>query len=268
MKKEFLMFFKVFNIEFLETMRKRDFWLYLSYIDVKQRYRRTFLGPLWLVFSTMIFILMISIVWSTIFKQELKSYMPFFSIGYVLWNFISIQLSESCNGFIQFEYLIKQMKLPFYIFILRILTRNFIIFLHNFIAVIFVFLYFEQKLTLISLLFFVGIIILYLTLFFLSLLISIITTRFRDFQMVVQNSLPIIFYISPIMWERKLIPEKYDWLIEYNPIVPLLDIIRLPLLGQYPDTMVWIKALLLCSIIGIISLITFKLYRNKISYWI
>lgn len=254
--------------DFFYSIKKIDLWVYLSYTDIRQKYRRSYLGPIWLTLSTMIFIGMISLVWSTIFKQSLNDYLPFFSIGYVVWLFISTQLSDACTGFIQFEYLIKQMKLPYPVFILRILARNIIIFFHNLIVVILIIPIVGNGFNIFSIISIFGFFILAIFLFFLSVLIALITTRFRDFQMIVQNSIPIIFYISPIMWEPKLISEKYIWIITYNPIVPFLEIIRKPLLGTLPEMYVWGQAILITLIFGAITLIFFNKYKNKISYWI
>lgn len=254
--------------EFAEAIKKHDLWLYLSYTDIRQRYRRSLLGPLWLTLSTAIFIGMLSIVWSTLFKQNLTDYLPFFSIGYIIWVYISTQIGDACTGFTQFEYLIKQIRLPFPIFILRIISRNIIIFMHNFIVIIFILAFVGKGWSVFSLFSIIGFIILSITLFSFSLIIAMITTRYRDFQMIIQNALPIVFYISPIMWQSRLIPEKYYWIIQYNPIVPFIELIRDPMFGVLPVYSVWIQAIISMLLVSIVAVISFSIYRKKIAYWL
>ena len=122
-------------LDVLESLTVKCSWLYLGLQDIKQRYRRSVLGPWWLTISTGILVLVLGLLWSNVFIVDIHKYMPFFATGLVVWTFISGFLTEACIAFTQFEGLIKQQKAYFFSFILRVYIRHAIIFAHNFLIV-------------------------------------------------------------------------------------------------------------------------------------
>src|SRR5699024_5965365 len=113
-------------------------WWLLGWYDIKQRYRRSVLGPFWLTISTAILIATLGLLWSTIFRMDLSTYLPFFTVGNIFWTYLSSQVNEASTGYTQFENLVKQVRLPYPSYILRLLCRNLIIFAHNFVIILFV----------------------------------------------------------------------------------------------------------------------------------
>ena len=255
--------------EIVPSIKNWQVWLYLSWFDIKQRYKRSTLGPLWVTISTGILIGMLSILWSTLFKLDVKDYVPFFSIGQVVWTYISMQLTDASIGFSQFDYIIKQGKVSFSSFILRLLSRNLIIFFHNFLIVIFVITFVSQSgWNFIAILSIFGLLLLSISLFAMSLILSVICTRFRDVQMIIQNILLVAFYFTPIMWKTDQLSDRINFYVNFNPIVHYMSIIRDPLLGQMPGAMSWYVAIGFALILLLLSFFTLKKYRNRIAYWL
>src|SRR5947208_84479 len=75
----------------------------LGWQDVRQRYRRSALGPFWLTISMGVMIGTIGLVFGQIFNSPMKEYLPFLTVGMILWTFISAVLLEGCSGFIAAE---------------------------------------------------------------------------------------------------------------------------------------------------------------------
>src|ERR1700678_2930434 len=100
-----------------QSLSQYQIWLNLGFLEVKQRYRRSVLGPWWITLTMSIFILAMGTIFSRLFKQNLAEYIPFFTVGFLMWSFISTCISEateilkSNNGFI------KQVKLPYNIYL-------------------------------------------------------------------------------------------------------------------------------------------------------
>src|SRR5271155_1547408 len=93
----------------------------LGWQDVRQRYRRSVLGPLWLTISMGVMIGTIGIVFSQILKAPLTEFLPFLAIGIVMWGFISSLINDGCLGFIAAEGILKQLPIPFFTHIMRLL---------------------------------------------------------------------------------------------------------------------------------------------------
>ena len=84
----------------------------LGWQDVRQRYRRSSIGAFWLTISMGVMIGTIGIVFGQIFKSPMNEFLPFLSVGLILWGFISTVITEGCSGFIAGEAVIKQLPIP------------------------------------------------------------------------------------------------------------------------------------------------------------
>lgn len=262
------MFFTSAKQEFLATLQQPQLWALLAWYDIKQRYRRSVLGPFWLTISTAVLIGTLGLLWSTLFRIDLKEFLPYFAAGNVIWTYIAMQMGEATTGFTQFEHLIKQRRLPYPSYILRLLTRSFIIYLHNFIIVILVVAFVGSGWSPVALVAIPGLFLLSLILYFVSLSCAILCTRYRDMVPVIQNIVTVGYFLTPIMWQVKTLPEGHRWVATWNPIAHILDIARAPMLGQLPTLANWLvsgAALLLTMAVAFALLAR---ARHRIAYWI
>lgn len=262
------MFFTSVRQEFLATLMQPQLWALLAWHDIKQRYRRSVLGPFWLTISTAVLIGTLGLLWSTLFKVNLHEYLPYFAAGNVIWGFIALQLNEATTGFTQFEHLIKQRRLPFPSYLLRLLTRNFIIFLHNFIIVVIVVSFIGDGWSFVSLIAIPGMFLLALITYFVSLACAVLCTRYRDMVPVVQNLVTVGYFLSPIMWQVKTLPEEHRWVASWNPVSHILDVARAPLLGNVPTLTNWTVSLVALLLAGTCAWLLLARARNRIAYWI
>jgi ABC-type polysaccharide/polyol phosphate export permease len=132
-------FVKAFGVgwaDLLQSFQRHELWLFLSWQDIRQRYRRSVLGPFWMTLSTGILVGTLGFLWSALFNQPIAEYLPFFAIGHVVWTFLSGALTEACVGFTQFESIIKQVRIPFGAMLLRVVVRHLIVLAHNFLIVV------------------------------------------------------------------------------------------------------------------------------------
>src|SRR5580658_8535346 len=68
------------SAELLAGFRAWRIWMILGWDDIRQRYRRSVLGPFWITLSTGMFILLLGIIYSRLFHMELQHYMPYLSV--------------------------------------------------------------------------------------------------------------------------------------------------------------------------------------------
>lgn len=94
-------------------------WGTLGWNDIVQRYRRSLLGPLWLTVSMAIMIVALGIVYAKIFKTDLDDFVPFLSIGLIIWGLISSVPMEAGSIFTGAESFIKQVRLPYSFYAFR-----------------------------------------------------------------------------------------------------------------------------------------------------
>ncbi len=241
----------------------------LGWQDIRQRYRRSTLGPFWLTISMGVMIGTIGVVFGQIFNSPLREFLPFLAIGIILWNFIAATVTEGCTGFIAAEGIIKQLPLPLFVHILRMIWRNVLILAHNLVIFPLILLVVGKPLHWIALLSIPGFLLAIINLTWVALILAIICTRYRDFSQIIGSLLQVVFYITPIMWMPTLLPQKRSfYLLDINPAYHLLEIVRAPLLGEVPALTNWLVTIILALVGWGIALVIYSRYKRRIAYWL
>lgn len=241
----------------------------LGWQDLRQAYRRSALGPFWITAGMVVQIATMGIVFSLIFKTDYKEYFPFLAVSIVLWNLMSTTLIESCHSIISADAMIRQLDLSPLIYVFRSLWKNILTFLHHVAIIPVVLLVSQQPVGLEILLEIPGMLIVLLNLGWMATLLSALSARYRDLPPIIVSLMTILFYVTPVMWYPTLLPGgTAHLLLGLNPFYHLVQIVRLPILGQLPTLENWtLASLSAVAGVGITSLI-FRRLRPKIAYWV
>lgn len=253
-----------------EGIEKWRIWFMLAYQDIKLRYRRSILGPFWLTISMAITVYTMGFLYGRLFHADLEHYYPFLVAGMLAWTLISTSIIELTDTFITADGLIKQIKLPYSLYIHRVITRNFIIFLHNLLVMAPIYLFFHQgaKINLYSLLLIPGVALVYLNALIYGLILAMIGSRYRDISQMIRSLVNIVFFITPIMWTPSILPAHDRIFVFINPFYSFIELIRAPLLGNAP-TLLNLGVTLLVTVAGAYFCSTlFTKYRSRIIYWL
>jgi homopolymeric O-antigen transport system permease protein len=241
----------------------------LGWQDIRQRYRRSSLGPFWLTISMGVLIGALGLIFGTLFATSIKEFLPFLTLGLILWTFISTALNEGCMGFTAAEAMIKQISLPLFTHILRVLWRNLIIFAHNLIIFPLVLLVFWFPLSATALLAIAGFVLLLINLSWMALVLGVLCTRYRDVPQIIANLLQVFFYLTPIIWTPRLLPKRANMLLlTANPFFHLIEITRAPLLGALPSALNWQVSLVLAMVGWTFTLLFYGRFRSRVAYWL
>jgi ABC-type polysaccharide/polyol phosphate export permease len=241
----------------------------LGWQDVRQRYRRSMLGPFWLTISMGVMIGTIGVVFGQIFSAPMMEFLPFLSAGMIVWTFMSSIIGEGCTGFISAEGIIKQLPIPLFVHILRMIWRNVLILGHNLVILPLVFIAVGKPLSLIALLGVPGFLLVVVNLTWVALILAVLCARYRDLPQIVGSVLQVVFYLTPIMWMPSLLPQRAAlYLLELNPVFHLLEIVRAPLLGQLPSVTNWVVSSVLALVGWGLALAIYGRYKRRIAYWL
>jgi ABC-type polysaccharide/polyol phosphate export permease len=254
--------------DILQGLGQWRLWLFLSWQDIKLRYRRSTLGPFWITLSMAITIYTIGLLYGKLLKMDLKLYYPFLAAGMLTWNLISTLVVDGMNIFTESESFLKQMKKPYSTFIFRVISRNFILFFHNVIVIVPIIIIFHVQISWHILLLPVSLFIIWLNAAAYTTIFSMLGTRFRDLTQVITSLMQVAFFISPVMWSPQILPERYKFVVDINPFAQFIEIIREPLLGRLPS-LYTMGAVLLITLVGLtIAFLFFAKYRARIVYWL
>lgn len=249
-------------------LKRWRIWTLLAWQDIRLRYRRSTLGPLWITLSMAVTIYAMGFLYGVLFNMDLSVYYPFLATGLLAWSLISTLLCESTLIFIDAESFIKQMKQPYSLFIFRAVLRSFIIFAHNILVFIPIVFLFHVHFTWYSLLFFPSLLLIWLNGLAFSTILAILGARYRDLTQLVSSLVQVIFFLTPIMWSPHLLPQQYQFIPNYNPFAQFVDLLRNPLLGQ-PLTSETLTVTLTITALGLLCAYGLLIkYRSRIVYWL
>lgn len=242
---------------------------YLARSDIRRRYRRSTLGPFWITLSTGIMIATIGLIFGRLFKSNISDFLPFIAVGLILWGYINSVINEACSVFPSSEAVIRQLPLPLFIHVERMIFKNILIFFHNIVIFPLVCLIVQKPISWVFLLSFLGFFIVTVNLAWLSLLLGIVCTRFRDLTQIVGSLLQIAFYVTPIIWMPKLLETTGRAVfLETNPLYHLMEIVRAPLLGQVPTLLNWFVSIGLLVVGWWMTIVVYNKYKKRIAYWL
>lgn len=242
-------------------------WTLLGWLEIRQRYARSRFGPFWLTISMAVMIASIGMVYGTLFGQKLHDYLPFIAISLVFWTMFSSSVSEGSTAYINSANYIRQAATPKLIYLFQVMWRNLVILSHNFIIVIVLLAIFGVN-DWTTLIYFVpGLIIFILNATWLGMLLGLLAARYRDLPQIVSALLQVAFYITPIVY-RPTSLTRYSWVVDFNPLAYLLDLVRQPLLGQAPTALTWGVGVSLTIVGWGLALLVTGRFIKRIPYWV
>ncbi|GAB3357553.1 galactan export ABC transporter permease subunit Wzm/RfbD [Modestobacter lapidis] len=254
---------------------QRQLWGHLGWQDIRQRYRRSLLGPIWITISMAVTAVALGILYAGLFGNELSVQLPYILVGFIVWGFISGCISEGSEVFIANEGLIKHLPSPLSVHVYRLVWRQVLFFAHNLAVYAVMLIIFPQQLSWTSLTAFPAFLLLTLNGAWAALLLGMATTRFRDLTPITQSIVQLMFFLTPIVWiyedlvnsPNPAIAERAR-LVEFNPFLHFIEIIRQPMLGQDQQIRHWIIVLAITVVGWAVTLVVLRRYRARISYWV
>lgn len=253
--------------DLVEGAKAYHVWVITGWQDIKQRYKRSAIGPFWITLSLGITIAAMGVLYARLFHENVQEYIPYLSVGLILWALISSLITESCSAFIQTEGIIKQIRLPLTVHIFRMIWRNLIIFLHNAVVLVIVFLWFSVPWHWQMVFVPVGLLLIALNAVWLGLMLGALSARFRDIPQIVTSLTQVLFFITPVMWRPETL-KTHLWIIQWNPVYHFIETVRGPLAGRLPTVHSLLFLMAFTAIGAALSIWFFAKYRARIAYWV
>lgn len=250
-----------------EGAARYPLWATLAWLDIRQRYRRSTIGPFWITISMAAMVAGLGFLYAGLFRQRTASYLPFLAAGLVVWALISALVVDSCATFIGSEGSIKQIKAPLSVYVYRVVWRNLIVFAHYVWIYAIVALAYGVPVGGATLLAVPGMLILVLNGIWAAMLLGLLCARFRDVPQLVVNLVQVVFFVTPIMWSAEQLSDL-NVLADLNPFYHLIAIVREPLLGHAPTVANWWASLGVTVAGSGVAFALFARYRWRIAYWV
>ena len=241
-------------------------WGMLGWQDIRQRYRRSTLGPFWLTISMGALVGGLGVLYAGLFRMDVADYLPFVAAGLIIWGLLSGLITEGCAAFIGAEGIIKQVNLPLSVHVYRVVWRNLIVFAHNVAIYVAAAVIFSIQPGWTGLLVLPGLALLCLNGVWMGLLFGLVSARFRDVPQIVASVVQVAFFLTPIIWKPELLPDR-AFVLDLNPFFHLVELVRAPSLGQAPGLVSWFAAVGITLGGWLVTLLMYRRYRWRIAYW-
>lgn len=253
--------------DIVQGLKRIGLAFFFAWGDTKARYRRSVLGPFWMVLSTAVSVAGLGFLWSMLLKDDPVKLVPSLTVGLVVWQFISGCILEAPSIFSRNAHFIRNIKIPYFIFPLQLVMRQLINFGHNAVVVVVVVLYFSPVLHLNQLLIIPGLLLVIGNLCWIILLIAMLGSRFRDFEQIIGAIMPLMFFLSPVIYRPSQLSfgQQIVWM---NPFSYFITLIRDPISGNIPPLFVYQVSIVALLIGTVFTVYQFGKQRKNISFWV
>ena len=251
------------------AIRYFDLYYFLAKQDLKSRFRRSYLGISWIVIHQLVFSLVAGMIWAKIFGLNPASFIPFLTVGFVTWAFISAALTEGCGTFIIAHGYLKQLPLPQSIFILRTLLTS-LFYLAVGVCTALGMLIVFGEFNIFSVFYMLpGIVILICYFYGTSCTMAYLGLRHRDLQHALSSFLSLLFIGTPVIYPPEVLINKGIGMVVYmNPFASLIEIVRYPLLNSsFAPIQHYLIAIVFASIMLLSGSILKQKWGRFVPFW-
>jgi len=221
---------------FADIISYRHLAMNLVGADLRARFRRSYLGILWAIIQPLCFSILIGWVWGSLFNYpSVWDYALYIFSGLIVWEYFATVMNVSQDALTSAEGYLKQTRIPFLIFQIRTAMTGMVVLWAGAIGLVLM-QFVLMQLGLLHeppvwgpYLFLLPpyFVILFLFMAPLAIVMSILGTQIRDLKYVTMLAVQALFFISPVMLDRKLIDsEKMQVLNIVNPMSQLLHMFR------------------------------------------
>lgn len=228
--------------------------------DIKLKYRGSYIGLLWSMVSPLLTLVIYTFVFKVIMHNTTPHYSMFMMSGIIPWNFFAATLNGSVAVIFENADLIKKVSNDRIIFVLSSVCFQAFIYLMNLLVIIVAMPIAHLHFTLNLLLIIPGTLLIFLFALGLVLIVSTINVYFMDTRHLLDIIVMFWFWLTPIVYDSSLIPVRYTWLMNLNPMSNILELYRSAVLG-YPMTSTLDTTLIEIACCLVVGFMLF--YRNQ-----
>lgn len=230
--------------------------------DIKIKYRKSVLGVLWTLLNPLFMMIILSVVFSNLFKFDVENYSVYLLSGQLIFNFYSESTTMSMSAILDNGPLIKKIYVPKYLFVVSRVFSSTINLLASFTALICVMLATRVELHYMVLL--VPIPLFFIVVFSLGvgLVLSSLTVKFRDIMHLYSVFVTALMYLTPVIYPMSILPEWLKPIVSLTPVTNILQMFRnIMIYNVAPGIKSIVIAIIECAVMLVIGLYVF--YKNQ-----
>ena len=253
--------------DIIDGCKLAPLWLRLGWEQTVSRFRRTVFGPFWLTANLLAISFALSVVFGILMGQDYRKTFAIIISGVLSWSLIGGVMSDAAGVFISSGGWMQTMRMPLTFYIFLMMTRDFINYLAQLIAlwIVLALLRLGAPPTWQLL---IGLPIVLVNMSLLSMIIAMPSTRFRDINQTVGFATQILFFITPVFWVPTQAHGRSALIYQLNPFAHLLELIRQPVLGYSPALIHYEWAAGITVVLFATCFTMLALFRKRVVFWL
>lgn len=207
------------------TQHMRNFWRYKDLLrllvekQIKLKYRRSFLGYLWSILNPLLIMVVLTVVFSAMFKRNIENYPVYLLCGRMLFDFMNTSTHQAIFSITGNAALLKKCYVPKYVFTFARVTAALVDLIFTMGALIIVCVFTGHRATWYVLLCPFVLLQLYVFCMGLGLFLAQANVFFRDIQFIYSAITTAWMYLTPIFYPIESLSEQLAWGIkQFNPM--------------------------------------------------
>jgi len=194
--------------------------------EIRGKYKGSFLGVLWSFVNPLLMTLVYAIVFPFILKGGQENYVTFLVIAILPWNWFTTVIAQGTNCVLVNAGIIKKVYFPREILPISVVTSGLVNYLISCIIILLFLIFSGIGLSVYILFLPIIVIIQYMLSLGLILISSSIDVYIRDAEYIINFFVMMLFYATPILYSSTMFPEKYRWIIDWNPMGTIITSYR------------------------------------------
>lgn len=252
------------------TLSHVQLWLYTAWFQLLIRYRKTLLGPLWILVGPALFISFLGLLYAQVGGVPKAVFIPHLTIGLITWTLITGFVTTSPTVFQRAKAQILQSGMSLIDIVMGSVFSTVIQFMHQIVLILAIFIIFHKSVSLYALVSLIGLGILILNGVWLTVFFGILGARYRDLTEIVQAIMRIAFLATPIIWMpgsggRGGVMGAF---LVFNPFYHFLELIRAPLMGEQIAPLSWAVVLSITVIGFALAYFIHRRFAKNIPLWV
>ena len=233
--------------------------------EIKKKYSRSYLGIIWSVLNPLLSMIVLSLIFSQLFKKSIENYPIYYLTGYIIWQTFTVATNASMTTLSDNKSLLLKVKFPMEIFIITRVYTSLVNLGYSLVAYTLMLFVFDIRLKVSIIIFPAVVIMLVLFSLGISYVLSVAYIFFGDIKHLYSVLLTLWMYCSAIFYPADRLSGVIKIIIENNPIYVYINCLRKAvLIGDFPLFMEWIKMILWSIGVYLIGNYIFKKNRNRI----
>jgi ABC-2 type transport system permease protein len=249
--------------------RYRDLVWELIGRELKVRYRRSAIGFLWTMLQPLATMLVLTTVFSFIFRFDITNYPVYALSGILFWNFFSQSITTSMNSLKGNAPLLSKLPVPKAVFPIATVGAGVVNLVLALIPLVAILLLTGHPIR--PAILFLPVAILLAAAFTLGagLLLSPLSVFFTDIIEVVGVVLTMVMYLTPVFYPMSILPERFYFIVRFNPIRSILEVFRDPIYhGKIPPLSHLAVTLAITVVVLVVGMAFFRRSSDRIPFYV